>query len=150
MVVVPSLFQLVIDLLIVLRQLEVGLQVSICQNHWHKSVFINIGHFVLLLDDVGNHDTGTGGGGIFVFLVGEDVDSDNCGFGRSMLSGFGCRVIDHFAGKSFDQAISSFLNISSCGWSAVWCSCISFLKGVLLVRHLLNQLIMMVKIEFFD
>ena len=62
------------------------------------------------LGDDGDLDGSRGGGGIFVFLVGEDVNSNDGGLGGSMLSGFGGRVLSDLAWVALEHAVATLLN----------------------------------------
>ena len=47
---------------------------------------------------------------VLVLLVGEDVDSDDGGFGGAVLAGLGSGVFDHLAGETLEHAVATLLN----------------------------------------
>ena len=59
------------------------------------------------------------GAGVLVFLVGEDVGSDNRGLGRSMLSWLGSGIVIHLAGEALEHAVTSLLDRASLGGDTV-------------------------------
>ena len=116
----PQLFESIECFIIFNGKFEVYFKRSVFQNSANEIVlFIDVGDFVLVLGDVGDLDGGGGGGSIFVFFVGEDVNSDDGGFGGSMLSWFGSGVLGHFAGVALEHAVAALLDLAGSGGSAV-------------------------------
>jgi len=109
----PHLGKGLVGFLVFSRELESAEKTSIFFNSMNEIITINIGDFHFSLDDDGNLDSSSSGGGIFVLLVSEDVSADNGGFGRSVLSGLSSGVFYHFAGVSLEHAMASLLDGAS-------------------------------------
>ena len=116
----PQFFESMECFFVINGKFKITFQGSIFQNGANEIVvFIDVGNFVFVLGDVGDLDGGGGGGGIFVFLSGEDVNSDDGGFSGSMLSWLGGGVLGHFAGVVLEHAVAALLDLAGSGGSAV-------------------------------
>ena len=114
----PDLAQVLECFFVISGKLKISLEVSIFKNSTHKVILIDIGNFVLSLGDDGNLNSWRGRGCIFVFLVCEDVNSDNGGLGGSVLSWLGSGVLGNLAGMSLEHAVASLLDGASlCGFT---------------------------------
>lgn len=135
---IPNSLQSLVSFVIVYGHLEVALEVSVLQDGVNEFVLIDVSNLQLGLGDNGHLHVGRGGGSIFILLVGEDIDADNGGFGRAMLSGFGGGVLGDLAGVALEHAVASLFDATSGGGGAVGRSSLCLLE-FLVVRHLLKQ-----------
>lgn len=115
----PNSLQGLVGFLVVDGHLQVALQVTVLQDGVHEVVLVDFGHFQFGLGDDWHLHVGRGGGSVFVFLVGEDINAHDGGLGRSMLSGFGGGVLSDLAGVALEHAVASLLDATGGGGGAV-------------------------------
>lgn len=142
---VPNLLELSVEFLVFNGELEVRLEVSVGEDDGDELVLVDVGDFEFLLGDGGGGAGGTGGGSVLILLVGKDVNADDGGLGRAVLSGLGSGVLGDLAGESLEHAVAALLDVSDQDGDAVSWSGISLLEGVFFVRHCWWSNIMLVR-----
>ena len=75
-----------------------------------KIIISNISNFIFKFAHVGNLDVVRCWAGIFTFLVGENINSNNGCFSRAMLSWFSGGVLGNFAWVTLEHAVTSLLD----------------------------------------
>ena len=106
----PDLCQLAEHLIVFNRQLQSLVNSPIFKNPGDEVLGGDVCDLVLLLEDVGDLEGGGSRSSVLVLLVGEDVDSDDGGFGGAVLAGLGSGVFDHLAGETLEHAVATLLN----------------------------------------